>query len=47
MVNSEPRRIFDRSAQRALYKWKFKPRVVDGKAIARRARITLDFNLGG
>ncbi|MEM7452304.1 MAG: energy transducer TonB [Pseudomonadota bacterium] len=47
VVNSQPRRIFDRNAQRALYKWKFKPRVVDGQAIARRARITLDFSLGG
>ena len=47
VVNSEPRRIFDRNAQRALYKWKFKPRVVEGKAVARRARITLDFTLGG
>ncbi|MEM7610380.1 MAG: energy transducer TonB [Pseudomonadota bacterium] len=47
VVNSEPRRTFDRSAQRALYKWKFKPRVIDGQAVAREAVIKLDFNLSG
>lgn len=46
VADSEPRRVFDRNAQRALYKWKFKPRVVDGKAVARRAKIRLDFSLG-
>lgn len=45
VVDSDPRRIFDRNAQRALYRWKFKPRVVDGKPIARRATQTLEFKL--
>ena len=45
VVDSNPRRVFDRNAQRALYKWKFKPRVVDGQAVARQASITLEFKL--
>lgn len=45
VVESEPRRLFDRNAVRALLKWKFKPRVIDGQAVSRKARITLDFNL--
>lgn len=47
VLESEPRRVFDRNAQRALYRWKFKPRVIDGKAVAREATTTIDFNLGG
>ena len=45
VVDSQPRRIFDRNALRAIYKWKFKPRIVDGKPIARRARQRMDFTL--
>jgi len=45
VVASEPSRIFDRNAIRAIYKWKFKPRIVDGKAVARRATQRLDFNV--
>lgn len=44
VLDSQPRRIFDRSARQALYKWKFKPRVIDGQATARRAATTIDFN---
>jgi protein TonB len=45
VVESEPRRLFDRNAVRAIYKWKFKPRVVDGKPVARRASTRIDFEL--
>jgi protein TonB len=45
IVDSQPRRIFDRNALRAIYKWKFKPRIVDGKPIARRARQRMDFTI--
>lgn len=45
VVASDPPRIFDRNAIRAIYKWKFKPRIVDGQPIARRATQRLDFNL--
>jgi protein TonB len=45
VVDSNPRRIFDRNAIRAIYKWKFKPRIVDGQPVARRATQRLDFTL--
>ena len=45
-VESVPRRVFDRSAMRAIYKWKFKPRVVNGKPVAQQGRTTIEFNLG-
>jgi len=45
VLNSQPRRVFDRNAIRAIYKWKFKPRIVDGKPVARRATQRLDFTL--
>lgn len=45
IVDSSPRRMFDRNAIRAIYKWKFKPRIVDGKPVARRATQRLEFNI--
>lgn len=45
VLAAEPRRIFDREAIRAIYKWKFKPRIVDGKPVSRRASQRLDFKL--
>jgi protein TonB len=45
VVDSNPRRIFDRNAVRAIYKWKFKPRIVDGQPVARRATQRLEFTL--
>lgn len=45
ILESQPRRMFDRNAVRAIYKWKFKPRIVNGKPVARRATQRLDFNL--
>ena len=45
VIASEPRRVFDRDAIRAIYKWKFKPRIVDGKAVSRRATQRMDFTL--
>jgi len=47
VVDSTPPRVFDREAIRAILKWKFKPRIVDGQAIERRATQTLDFKLAG
>jgi protein TonB len=43
VIESEPARIFNREAIRAILKWKFKPRVVDGVAVERRATQIIDF----
>jgi protein TonB len=45
VVDAQPKRVFDRDAVRAIYKWKFKPRIVDGQPVARRATQRLEFNL--
>ncbi len=45
VVRSQPPRIFDRNALRAIYKWKFKPRIVNGQPVARRATQRIDFTL--
>jgi protein TonB len=45
VIEAEPARIFNREAIRAILKWKFKPRVVDGVAVERRATQIIDFSL--
>jgi protein TonB len=45
VIDSSPPRIFNREAIRAILKWKFKPRVVDGVAVERRATQVIDFTL--
>ena len=45
VLESEPRRMFDRNVIRADLKWKFKPRIVNGVPVERRAIQRLDFNL--
>lgn len=46
LVDAQPRRVFERDARRAIYKWKFKPKVVDGKAMEQRNMIyTMQFQL--
>lgn len=45
VVESQPPRVFDREAIRAILKWKFKPRVVEGTAVDRRATQVIDFTL--
>jgi periplasmic protein TonB len=46
VVNSQPKREFDREAIRALQQWKFSPRVENGKAVQATARQRLEFRLG-
>jgi protein TonB len=48
VIEAQPKRVFDKEARRALRKWKYKPKVVDGKA-QRRPGLTvqLDFTMGG
>ncbi len=45
VVNSNPRRIFDREAIRALSQWKFNPRTEGGRAVSTKARQRLEFSL--
>ncbi|MGR9114410.1 MAG: energy transducer TonB [Gammaproteobacteria bacterium] len=45
VIDAQPSSIFNRSALDAIRKWKFKPKVVEGKAIEQRARQTLQFKL--
>ena len=46
VIQAEPKRIFDREARRALRKWKYKPKIVDGKAVKQPGMfVQLDFKL--
>lgn len=45
VVDADPPRVFNREALRAILKWKFKPRVVDGVAVERPATQIIEFNL--
>jgi len=47
VVDARPPRIFNREAIRAILKWKFKPRVIEGVAVERRATQIIDFTLDG
>ena len=45
VIDSDPPRIFNREALRAILKWKFKPRVVDGVPVDRPATQIIGFDL--
>lgn len=45
VIDSKPPRVFNREAIRAILKWKFKPRVVNGVAVDRVATQVIDFSL--
>lgn len=46
VIEAEPKRIFDREAKRALRKWKYKPKIVDGKPQKQfNMKVQLDFKL--
>ncbi|GEA61494.1 energy transducer TonB [Vibrio comitans] len=46
VVQSEPKRVFDREATRALQRWKYQPLVVNGKATPREGQtVKLEFKL--
>ncbi len=46
VLEAEPKRVFDREAKRALRKWKYKPKIVDGKPEKQfNMKVQLDFKL--
>jgi TonB family protein len=45
VVGAEPARVFDAAATQALAQWRFKPRVVNGRAVAQRTSVTLRFDV--
>lgn len=46
VVDANPKRIFDRAAARAVSKWKYRPKIVDGKAlITKNVKVRLTFKL--
>ncbi len=45
IVDSRPRRTFDRSAIQSIRKWRFKPRVIDGRPVQRKATQVIKFKL--
>ena len=45
ILSAKPRRMFNRAAIKSILRWKFKPRIVSGKAVARRATQTIEFRL--
>lgn len=47
VVDADPKRVFDKEAKRALRKWKYKPKVEDGKAMKQfNQQVVLEFKLG-
>ena len=47
VTDSRPRRVFDRSALRAIRKWRFRPKVVDGRPVKSQATQLIEFKLSG
>jgi protein TonB len=45
VIKSEPRRVFNREALRAIAKWKFNPKMVDGKPVKQTATQVIQFKL--
>lgn len=46
VVDSEPKRIFDKAARQALRKWKYRAKLIDGKQVKQHNfTVQLDFNM--
>jgi protein TonB len=45
IIESVPKRMFDRNVIRAVLKWKFKPRIINGVPVERKAIQTLEFKI--
>jgi len=47
VIDADPKDSFDQAALRAVAKWRFKPRIQDGKPVAVRAEQVVNFKLSG
>jgi len=48
VLEAQPKRIFDKEARRALRKWKYRPKVVDGQPLRQTGlTVQLDFTMDG
>lgn len=47
VIEAKPKRLFNDSAVQAILKWKFRPKIVDGQAVAQDATQTIEFTLSG
>ncbi len=47
VIDADPKRLFDRAALQAMRRWKFRPKVVDGRPVAQKAEQLIEFKLGG
>jgi protein TonB len=48
VIEAQPKRVFDKEAKRALRKWKYRPKVVEGKPLVQTGlTVQLDFKMGG
>ncbi|RKZ70085.1 MAG: hypothetical protein DRQ44_01690 [Gammaproteobacteria bacterium] len=45
VLKSDPPNVFDRSAKRALSRWKFKPKIENNAAVEQRASVQIKFKL--
>lgn len=45
VLKANPRGVFEAAALNAIHKWKFKPKLVDGKAVESKGTQAVDFNL--
>jgi protein TonB len=45
VISAKPENIFDSAALKAIVKWKFKPKVVDGQPVERQATQEIEFKL--
>ena len=45
VIEARPRRVFDREAKRAIQRWKFKPKIVNGKPVQQTASQVINFKL--
>ncbi len=45
IIAAKPNRVFDAAAKKAIKKWKFHPKIVDGKAIPFTATQTIEFKI--